>query len=955
MSGERRSKKTVLKRGTRVSLAFATIVALVAAMVFTWAPVAGSAPGWSAPVIVSTGSLTNNWDPQAALDSDGYPHAVWEANDGTDRIYYSEFNGNTWTAPVNISTGSTTNNRDPQVGVGPDGDPLVVWSGNDGSTDHIYYANNTDGAWSAPQAVYSGASLTDNTSPRMALDDLGQPHLVWRGYDGAKYRIFYSTNSGSGWAIPRNISTTLAVTDNREPQITLDYGGNPHIVWSGYDGAQWQVYYKTGAGPLVLSSSATSTANSHPQVAVDPDDHPHVTWYGNDGATDQVYYSAYDGSSWSSQVKVSNGTPTANQYPRIVADPDGHPHVVWFGHNGTSNQVYYSTDTGSGWPVSPTDLSPATISNADPDIALDFEGNPYVVWYGNDGGTVPTERIYYTENRGSGWSTQVSLSDTSTANGGPLIYLDAGRNRHVLWYGSDGGTDRVYYSEFIATYRVIAEVTSGHGIADPVDQWVDSQTTATVDLSPDAGYGIASILDNGVEQDLADPYTIPTISARHHVQVTYATNTFYFAEGYTGTGFQEYLCLGNPYDDTREVLVTFLFTDGSKWTQKFYVPELARITVDVNQMIGPGRDVSIMCESPYPFIAERPLYFDYTGGGGSWTGGSDTVGAIATSNTWYFAEGYTGTGFEEWICVLNPGADDAKLTFKFQTQEEGEKVVENVWVARHSRQTFKANELLGGVSYQTSLKLESDQPVVAERPMYFNYQGTIGWNWTGGHDVMGVPALARDYYFAEGTTRAGFEEWLTLQNPGGSDITIYAVYQLASGAPVEKEYVVGAGYRETIYVPNEVGPEQDVSVYLFSSSDFLAERPMYFDYQGTAARGWTGGHCVIGAFAQADNWFLAEGYTGDNFEEWLCIQNTGGVAAGVEITYYPEGGADPIVRAHTVAPYSRYTVNVNSDAGPGLAICTEVLSDQPVIVERPIYFNFHGEWTGGHDVVGYAP
>ena len=23
-------------------------------------------------------------------------------------------------------------------------------------------------------------------------------------------------------------------------------------------------------------------------------------------------------------------------------------------------------------------------------------------------------------------------------------------------------------------------------------------------------------------------------------------NNFYFAEGYTGTGFQEYLCLGNP-------------------------------------------------------------------------------------------------------------------------------------------------------------------------------------------------------------------------------------------------------------------------------------------------------------------------------------------------------------------------------------------------------------------------
>ena len=52
---------------------------------------------------------------------------------------------------------------------------------------------------------------------------------------------------------------------------------------------------------------------------------------------------------------------------------------------------------------------------------------------------------------------------------------------------------------------------------------------------------------------------------------------------------------------------------------------------------------------------------------------------------------------------------------------------------------------------------------------------------------------------------------------------------------------------------------------------------------------------------------------------------------------------------------SRYTVNVNSDAGAGLSICAGLASDQPVIVERPMYFNYHGAWTGGHDVVGYIP
>ncbi len=434
-----------------------------------------------------------------------------------------------------------------------------------------------------------------------------------------------------------------------------------------------------------------------------------------------------------------------------------------------------------------------------------------------------------------------------------------------------------------------------------------------------------------------------------------ATSAFFFAEGYTGEGFQEYLCLGQPANTPLEVTVTYLFRDGSSKVEAYSVPANSRFTVNVNGVVGKDKEVSMKCEADFPFIAERPMYFDYTGGGAHWTGGHDVVGATRTSDSWYFAEGYTGAGFDEWICVLNPGNNPADLTFRFQTQEEGEKTVAGIGVPAHSRQSFKANDLLGGGSYQTSLKLESSQPVVAERPMYFSYSGTGGWNWTGGHCVMGASTLEKEYYFAEGTTRKGFEEWLTLQNPSLDPIAVNATYLLASGDPVAKSYTVDPAKRSTIYVPGEVGKDQDVSVYLYADSPFLAERPMYFSYSGLGNWGWTGGHCVIGATAQATDWFFAEGYTGNGFEEWLCIQNPGTAPANVTITYLPEGGTPIVKDPFTVAANSRFTVPVNTNAGAGLAICAKVVSDQPVIVERPMYFNFQGKWSGGHDVVGYTP
>jgi len=429
-------------------------------------------------------------------------------------------------------------------------------------------------------------------------------------------------------------------------------------------------------------------------------------------------------------------------------------------------------------------------------------------------------------------------------------------------------------------------------------------------------------------------------------------STFYFAEGYTGAGFQEYLCLGNPNDEGTFAVITYMFPDGSTQEQEVGLGANSRATVNVNAVVGADKQVSARVDCDLPIVAERPMYFDYQG---QWTGGHDVVGASSPADTWYFAEGYTGSGFDEWICVLNPGDTAADLTFRFQTQEEGEKTVTGFSVPAHSRQSFKANDLLEGGSYQTSLALESTQPVVAERPMYFNYQGTGGWGWTGGHCVMGASELASAYYFAEGTTRGGFEEWLTVQNPGLAEINVHATYFLGSGAPVEMDYPVPPARRSTIYVPLQVGTDQDVSVRLTSSQPFLAERPMYFNYQGMGAWGWTGGHCVIGATGSAKDWFFAEGYTGSGFEEWLCIQNPGGTDAALNVTYYPEGGADPVVREHTVAANSRYTIPVNVDAGADMAISAGISSNQPIICERPMYFNYNGAWNGGHDVLGFTP
>ena len=433
---------------------------------------------------------------------------------------------------------------------------------------------------------------------------------------------------------------------------------------------------------------------------------------------------------------------------------------------------------------------------------------------------------------------------------------------------------------------------------------------------------------------------------------TFAVNqrVFYFAEGTTRTNFQEYLCISNPDDHDATASVTYLFTDGTTKDASYTIPANSRCTVNVNSVVGPNKDLSLKVLSSTPnLVTERPMYFDYNG---KWTGGSDAIGATAPNKNWYFAEGNTLPDFDQYITVLNPSESSANLTFHYMVEGQGEKSITGR-VGPHSRATFKTRDQIDS-NLDISLYLESDQPVVAERSMYFNYLGLAANNWTGGHDVVGANFPTKDWYFAEGTTRKNsvdgqFEQWLCLLNPRAAPLTVTATYQLAAGqgSPVSKSYTIPAQQRLTVSVNSEIGQGKDCSVYLHSTSGFIAERPMYFNYQGK----WTGGSDVLGANNPAQTWYLAEGTTRPNFDEWLCLQNPGDTDAHTTINYYTANG-QVITKQWMVKANNRLTVSATSDVGENQDISAKVSSDQPIIVERPMYFDYNG-WTGGHDVVGY--
>ncbi len=428
-----------------------------------------------------------------------------------------------------------------------------------------------------------------------------------------------------------------------------------------------------------------------------------------------------------------------------------------------------------------------------------------------------------------------------------------------------------------------------------------------------------------------------------HLREHRLSSRFFFAEGYTGEGFREFLCLLNPNTTSASAHITFMFGDGTTRVQEVPIGPTSRATVDVNAVVGADREVSVKVEADNFIVAERPMYFDYEG---NWTGGHDVVGATSAWRTFYFAEGSTKEGeFDEYLCLLNPGeaATTAHVTFMFP---DGATQAQDVPIAAASRVTVNVNEAVGP-DKEVSIKVESDAPIVAERPMYFAYRGA----WTGGHDVVGATSPGTSFYFAEGYTGAGFSTYLCLQNPGGAAATAHITYMFPDGTTREEDVPIGPTSRETVDVNAAVGQDREVSIKIEADVPIVAERPMYFNYEGA----WTGGHDVVGATSPNTSFYFAEGYTGAaEFDEFLCLSNPNATLANAHITYMFTDGTTQEEDV-AISPTSRATVDVNAAVGPDREVSVKVDSDVPIVVERPMYFNYGGMWTGGHDVIGHAP
>jgi hypothetical protein len=235
-----------------------------------------------------------------------------------------------------------------------------------------------------------------------------------------------------------------------------------------------------------------------------------------------------------------------------------------------------------------------------------------------------------------------------------------------------------------------------------------------------------------------------------------------------------------------------------------------------------------------------------------------------------------------------------------------------------SRRSLYLNPLVPDAELSTVVS--SDQPIVAERTMYFHQ--------AGGHGGMAANQLAKTWYLPDGMVGQGLDSWLLAMNPNPTVANLKVTFMREDGSPQVAYYAIQPWSRLSVYM-NVVVAAGKVGTKVESDQPIVVERSTYF-------AGGRGGTNVVGTPTLSEEWFLPEGSTKHPFTEEIAILNPGDHSTKLAVTFEKSDGSST-TQYFAMNPSSRLTLRVN-DLVPDSEVSARITSDAPVAVERSMYF-----------------
>jgi hypothetical protein len=247
--------------------------------------------------------------------------------------------------------------------------------------------------------------------------------------------------------------------DAQYPQIAIDSTGNAIAVWQQFDGSRYKIQanrYVLNVGwgtPATIDTGGTGSAGT-PQIAMDPAGNAIAVWIQWNGTRFGVFANRYTAGSWGTAVVIDSGSTGASANPDIAMDSNGNAIAVWDQYEGTLNRdsirANRYTVSGNAWGTAEaidTGGTGNTGPSSNPQVAMDSNGNAIAVWEQTAG-----VRSNIRANRYAGsWATAGLIETDDMGNAYlPQVAMDSGGNAIAVWEQYDGSRFSINANRYAA-------------------------------------------------------------------------------------------------------------------------------------------------------------------------------------------------------------------------------------------------------------------------------------------------------------------------------------------------------------------------------------------------------------------------------------------------------------------------------------------------------------------------
>jgi len=290
-----------------------------------------------------TGSGCSN--PRIIVNGSDESFAVWQGiTDARSRIFFRERKGKTWGSEILLDRSEWGDSTDPNIALDDKGNPYVVWSHSDPETSSIQYAFRLKNEWIYSQPLRESRDKNCEF-PRIAIESgTNRVFAVWQEGRGSQYAIYSATQDSSGRFVPIQVSRRDLRGYNVYPEIFI--APTPFVTWYGVNDSnfvlraglfnmqteEWMRYDPAGFEKL--------PANRLPFLMTDSEGLLCAVWYDSDGSTDRIYFARQEDPSAGAGRIVDDNPERMNNTPAGIAGRDKKVYLCWRGESIFGGQIF---------------------------------------------------------------------------------------------------------------------------------------------------------------------------------------------------------------------------------------------------------------------------------------------------------------------------------------------------------------------------------------------------------------------------------------------------------------------------------------------------------------------------------------------------------------------------------------------------------------------------------------